>query len=130
MQAKFYTLDEARAALPRVKELMEMAQGARREILRLRPEAWPALRHAASNGGSREASILFLEFHKLESGIKGIMAMGIHIKDIDQGIIDFLGKRDGREVFLCWRYGEDDISFWHDLNSGFAGRQPIDGLVN
>ena len=130
MQAKFYSLDEARSVLPRVKELMGAAQTARREIMQLRPNVWPLLRKAASNGGGHEGGELFLQFGKLEAGIKGIMAMGIFVKDIDQGLVDFLGKRDGREVFLCWHYGEDDIAYWHDLNAGFAGRQPIDALVS
>ena len=66
---------------------------------------------------------------RLEDSVKSILAMGIYIKDLDHGIIDFLGTRAGEEVLLCWRYGEDDINFWHDVNAGFAARQSIDGLV-
>jgi hypothetical protein len=129
MDAKRYTLAEARATLPMIKQLMAQAQSARREILRLRPEAWPALSKAASNGGSREAGQLAQQFSRLESGVKGIMAYGVLIKDLDTGLVDFLGERDGHEILLCWRYGEEDILFWHDLQTGFAGRQPIDALV-
>jgi hypothetical protein len=129
MNARYFTLAEARAALPQVKNLMHMAQTARQEILRLRPEVWPVLRKAASNGGSREAGELMLHFQRLETGIKGIMNMGITVKDVDEGLIDFLGKRNGREVYLCWKYGEDDIDYWHDLTTGFAGRQPIDSQI-
>jgi hypothetical protein len=129
MQARTYTLAEARAALPQVKLLMAKIQDARRAILRLRPSAWPALQKAASNGGSRAAGELALHAMKLEEGVKSILAMGIYIKDLDHGIIDFLGTRAGQEILLCWRYGEDDITFWHDVNAGFAGRQSIDGLV-
>jgi hypothetical protein len=130
MSARTYTLAEARAVLPRVKELMAMVQAARRAILKLRAAAWPALRAAATNGGSKQAGELALEFGKLETGIKGIMALGVQIKDIDSGLVDFLGTREGREIYLCWQYGEDDIAFWHELDAGFAGRQPIDPLVN
>jgi hypothetical protein len=129
MNARYFTLEEARAALPQVKILMETVQSARREILRRQPEVWPALRQAASNGGNREAGEILNQFMQLETGVKGIMNMGIYIKDIDQGLVDFLGKRDGHEIFLCWRYGEEDILYWHELNAGFAGRQPIDRLV-
>jgi hypothetical protein len=108
---------------------MQMAQLARQEILRLRPEVWPVLRKAASNGGSRDAGELMLQFQRLEAGVKGIINMGVTVKDVDEGLVDFLGKRNGREIYLCWKYGEDDIDYWHDLTSGFAGRQPIDGLV-
>lgn len=129
MEARSYTLAEARAALPQVKTLMAKVQSARQEILRLRPTAWPALQKAAANGGSREAGQLALHAMTLEDAVKGILAMGIYIKDLDHGIIDFLGKRAGEQVLLCWRYGEEDINFWHDVNAGFAGRQSIDGLV-
>lgn len=130
MQARTYTLAEARTALPRVKLLMAKIQAARQAILRLRPEAWPALQKAASNGGSHAAGELALHAVVLEDGVKSILAMGIYIKDLDHGVIDFLGTRNGQEVLLCWRYGEEDINFWHDVNAGFAGRQSIDGLVD
>ncbi len=130
MQPRTYTLAEARATLPKVKALMANVQGARQAILRLRPTAWPALQKAATNGGSHAASELALYALKLEDGIKAILAMGIYIKDLDHGVIDFLGMRNGQQVLLCWRYGEEDIAFWHETNAGFGGRQAIDGLVD
>ena len=50
---------------------------------------------------------------------------GIVLRDLDSGLIDFPSVRDGREIYLCWIDGEDDIEFWHDLDAGFAGRQPL-----
>lgn len=129
MQARTYTLAEARSVLPQVKILMAKIQDARQAILRLRPNAWPALQKAAANGGSRAAGELALHTIVLEDSVKGILAMGIYVKDLDHGVIDFLGMRDGQEVLLCWRYGEDDIAFWHGIDAGFAGRQAIDHLV-
>ena len=126
MQARYYTLDEAQAALPQVKALMARVQEARAEIIRLRPEVWPVLQKAASNGGSAAAGEVFTLFDKLESGVKGILAMGILVKDIDSGLIDFLSIRNGREVYICWKYGEEELAFWHDINTGFPGRRPID----
>ena len=52
--------------------------------------------------------------------------LGIVVRDIDRGLIDFPAIVDGREVYLCWQLGEDEIAFWHDLESGFGGRQPLD----
>ena len=129
MNARYFTLIEARAALPKVKQLMQMVQTARQEILRLRPEAWPALRKASMNGGSREAGELLAHFQRLEIGVKGIINMGIVVKDVDEGIIDFLGKRNGRDVYLCWQYGEEDIFYWHDVEAGYAGRRPLDSDI-
>lgn len=130
MNAKYYTLGEARTVLPKVKAYMELIQAARREILRLRPDALPALEQAARNGGGKAAGELFVCASQLEQGVKGIMALGITVKDIDRGLVDFLGQRNGREIYLCWHYGEEDIAYWHELNAGFAGRRPVDEHVS
>lgn len=126
MQAKYYTLEQAKAALPQVKALMGRVQEARSEIMRLRPDVWPVLQKAATNGGNAAAGEVYTHFHKLESGVKGILEMGILVKDIDMGLIDFLSIRNGREVYLCWKHGEDELAYWHDVNAGYGGRQPID----
>jgi len=130
MNAKYYTLGEARSVLPKVKAYMDLIQAARREIVRLRPEALPALEEAARNGGGKAAGELLACGTQLEQGVKGIQALGIAIKDIDRGLVDFLGRRNGREIYLCWHYGEEDIAFWHELNAGVAGRRPIDEYVS
>ena len=130
MQARTYTLAEARALLPQVKALMDKIQVARQAVLRLRPTAWPALQKAASNGGSHAAGELAIHTIKLEDAIRAILEMGIYIKDLDHGLIDFLGTRNGHEILLCWHYGEEDITFWHEVDAGFSGRQAIDNLVD
>jgi hypothetical protein len=130
MNAKYFTLAQARAALPRVKRYMEEIQAARSEILRLRPEALPAIEKAAQNGGCKEAGELFIYGTRIEQGVKGITGLGVLIKDLNMGLVDFLGTRNGRDVFLCWHHGEEDIAFWHEINSGFAGRQLLDDSVS
>lgn len=129
MKARYFTLEEARATLPRVKAMMDEIQAARREILRLRPEALTVIEKAASNGGNKAAGELTVHAMRLEQGVKGITALGVTIKDIDAGLVDFLGLRNGREVYLCWRHGEAEIGFWHEINSGFAGRRPLDEYI-
>ena len=125
MATRVYTLTEARKVLPRVRRLMGEVQSARAEILRLRPEAWPALRKAAGNGGNIAASQLPAQFARLEAGVKGIGQLGIVVKDVDSGLVDFLARRRGKEVYICWRYGEEELVYWHDIQAGFAGRQMI-----
>ncbi len=129
MNARIFTLEEARAALPQVKALMEQAQHARTALMAARPELWPVLRKAATNGGNRSASRALAHYRALEAGIKGIQALGVVVKDVDQGLVDFIGTRDGREVYLCWRYGEEELEFWHELDTGFAGRRPLDDEI-
>jgi hypothetical protein len=129
VNARYFTLAEARASLPKVKAWMAMVQNARQEILRLRPAVWPILQKAVLNGGSREAGELLSHVQRLERGVKGLMALGIFVKDVDAGLVDFLGKRDGEDIYLCWKHGEENIEYWHAHHTGFAGRQPIDSLV-
>jgi len=125
MATRVYTLDEARKVLPRVRRLMGEVQSARAEIMRLRPEAWPALRKAAGNGGNVAAGQLLAHFARLEAGVKGIGQLGVLVKDADSGLVDFVARRRGKEVYLCWRYGEDELAYWHDIEAGFTGRQVI-----
>ena len=85
---------------------------------------------AAQNGGCKEAGELYLQGTRIEHGVKGIAGLGIVLKDLDMGLVDFLGTRDGRNVYLCWHFGEDDIAYWHEINGGFAGRQLLDEQIN
>lgn len=130
MKARYYTLEEARATLPQVKAYMADVQAARVAILRAKPDVWPALKAAASNGGNRTAGEVAIHFERLERGVKGILELGVFVKDVDQGLVDFLGKRNGREIFLCWKHGEDDIAYWHEVNTGYEDRRPLDESVS
>jgi hypothetical protein len=65
------------------------------------------------------------DFDKLDALIHQIIDTGAQIKDINIGLLDFSALRDGREVYLCWQYGEEDIAFWHEIDAGYAGRKTI-----
>lgn len=126
MSARFFTLDEANAALPRLNELLEQMMQARRAIVAARPELWPVLKKSIGNGGSKKAGELLPQFERVQNAVKAIEDMGIVLKDPETGLVDFLHRRpDGREVYLCWRYGEKEVAFWHELNGGFAGRKRL-----
>lgn len=62
----------------------------------------------------------------LAEELQAIEAAGVAVKDLEIGLCDFLGQRDGRDVWLCWQYGEKRVAHWHELDTGFAGRQPLD----
>jgi hypothetical protein len=122
---RFFTVEEANACLPRLRLLLGEIQEVRTKVLAARPELWPILQKSVGNGGSKKAGELAFEFNRLERAIEGIKAMGCVLKDADQGLIDFLSRREGREVYLCWRYGEEKVEHWHDLQAGYAGRQAL-----
>jgi hypothetical protein len=126
MPARFFTLHEANAALPRLHELLAQLMQARRAIIDARPELWPVLKKSIGNGGSKKAGELLAEFERVQTASKAIEEMGVVLKDPDVGLLDFLHRRpDGREVYLCWRYGEPEVAYWHELHGGFAGRKRV-----
>ena len=121
----YFTLEEANAAVEQIRPLFARILEIRKEILDRRPEVWPALARMAGNGGNKAASEVERDFVHLDTLLRQVLATGAVIKDINTGLVDFLCLRDGEEVYLCWKYGEDQIRFWHGLDAGFAGRQPI-----
>jgi hypothetical protein len=120
---RYFTLAEANEVVNQIRPLIHETLQIRARVLDRQPEAWPALEKAAGNGGSQAASEIAVDFARLDSLIRQIQAAGAEIKDINSGLVDFLSLRDGQEVYLCWQYGEESILYWHDLDSGFAGRQ-------
>ncbi len=123
---RHFSIGEANAVLPHVRALVESVFAARQRILDAQPEVWPVLEKAVGNGGSQKAGALIEEFRRIERGLKAIHDLGLVVKDINTGLIDFPALRGDREVFLCWRYDEPAVAHWHDLQTGFAGRQAID----
>lgn len=105
---------------------MDEVQRIRQNILEKQPDAWPAIQKSAGNGGNRALSNMVQDFEKLDTLIHQIQDTEVLIKDINLGLLDFPALKDGREVYLCWQYGEGEIAFWHEVEAGFAGRQPID----
>ena len=125
---KYFTLHEANKALEIIRPLMDEVQAIRQKILANQPEAWPAIEKSAGNGGNKALSNMVQDFEKLDALIHQIQDAGAQIKDINTGLLDFSALRDEREVYLCWQYGEGDIAFWHEVDAGYAGRQPIESF--
>ena len=123
---RYFTLQEANEILDHIRPLLDEVQQIRLKILEKQPEAWPALEKSVGNGGNRALSDMVQDFEKLDALIHGILETGVLIKDINLGLLDFPALRGGREVYLCWQYGEGEIAFWHEIEAGFAGRQPIE----
>jgi hypothetical protein len=126
MAERYFTLQEANNTLNLIRPLMDEVQAIRLKILKNQPEAWPAIEKSAGNGGNRALSNMVQDFEKIDALIHQIQDTGVLIKDINLGLLDFPALKDEREVYLCWQYGEGDIAFWHEVEAGYAGRQPID----
>ena len=128
MPQRYFTLQEANETLDLIRPWMDEVQAIRQKVLKNQPEAWPAIQKSAGNGGNRALSNMVQDFEKLDALIHRIQATDVLIKDINLGLLDFPALKDGREVYLCWQYGEGEIAFWHEIEAGFAGRQSIDNF--
>ncbi len=120
-----YTVEEANAALPTLRPLLQRLRDAR--DLLTDEEAHEVLSGAAPANGGGEPGVqvgeAFLEVRRL---LGALAEAGIVLRDIDRGLIDFPAIVDGREAFLCWELGEDEVGYWHDPDAGFGGRQPLE----
>lgn len=119
----YFTPEEANLAVAMIRPWMLEIMEIRQKILSMQSEVWPVIEKALGNGGSRAASQAAQEFDRLDELVHQVQAAGAIIKDINIGLVDFLAQRDGREVFLCWKYGEEQIEFWHEIEEGFSERQ-------
>lgn len=85
----------------------------------------PILRAAGANGGGRVGSEYGVEAYNLYLAVERIRELGVIIKDLDAGLVDFPHERDERVVFLCWHPPEERVEYWHEIASGYAGRKPL-----
>ncbi len=122
---RFFTLEEANRLLGQLKPHIEEMLDARSKVLELQPELEGVLDEALGNGGSKATGEALIAFERIRSALDVIHAEGVLVKDVNTGLLDFPSERNGRVVFLCWKHGEGQIEFWHDLDTGFEGRQPL-----
>jgi hypothetical protein len=129
---RYFTPDEANAALERVRPLAEKMVEHRRAMLAAQAREEELGARVAGNGGgiepgepARAEAAVEEQARAIAQLVDEIHALGAQVKDIDTGLLDFPWLRDGEEVLLCWRVGEKDIRYWHGLEDGFAGRQPL-----
>jgi hypothetical protein len=151
---RFFDLDEANALIPEVRTILESLRDERAELIRLRdqlllieaaadtPAAAPSeanVRGSARQaeptdgdeapGRAAERKVVRLRMQgvidQMQAGVARIDELGVTLREIETGLIDFPALVAGRQVWLCWRLGEDDVAWWHELGDGFGGRQAL-----
>ena len=121
---RHYTLDEANAALDWVADRLRRLRDARARLSD--SEAREALTEAApTDGGGAPGRVVSEGFLALRTVLLELREAEVVLRDLDRGLVDFPALRDGREIYLCWEEGEDEIGFWHEPEAGFAGRRPL-----
>jgi len=120
----FYSVNEANGLIPKLKPLLERIRKTQEELAKDKTVA--AVREkAAQNGGGLPGRQLSTLTKTLEADMRQLEEWGIVLRDPAIGLIDFLHKREGETVFLCWKLGEPRVEWWHPLETGIAGRQRL-----
>ena len=124
---KFFTANQANDALPDVIKKFDYALAKKNDITKIEKE----LQLSMSTANSFEKYMVLKQqlnsaITKFYQSIEILESTGVMIKSIEQGLLDFPSKRFDEEVCLCWKHGETEIKFWHERDSGFMGRKPIE----
>jgi hypothetical protein len=132
MAPRYFTLEEANRAVDELRPVVEQMVETRGRFLTAQAQRADLTERAGANGGdltptdfAEVEESLEQEATTLAVCIERIQAAGAQVKDLDQGLLDFPSLRDGEEILLCWRLGEDAIEYWHGPDEGFAGRKPL-----
>jgi hypothetical protein len=140
--ARFYDLDRANARVPELRDILELLRDQRAELIRLRDlvlERQSAVEATADSGSGAsrgsddepddELRLIRLRMQglidQMQAGVARIDALGITLRDIESGLIDFPALASGRQIWLCWRLGEQEVGWWHELSTGFSDRRPL-----
>jgi len=129
---RHFTPEEANAALAEVRPLVEQMVAHRRaHVAALARQEELELRIRGNGGGippaelAETAAEVEREARELAQAIDAVVELGLQVKDIDEGLVDFPALRHGETVLLCWMLGEDHVAHWHTIEDGFAGRRPL-----
>ena len=128
---RIFTLDEAEQTLPLVRHIAADIRLAYRDwqdaVTRYELEA------AGATADSGETEVLRslresvgVQAERVAGLVDELQALGVELKDFEQGLVDFYALREDRLVYLCWRLGEEHITHWHEVDAGFTGRRPVD----
>ncbi|MGA7731570.1 MAG: DUF2203 domain-containing protein [Chloroflexia bacterium] len=129
---KYYTLQEANLILPQLTELLGQLQALGRQKGMVDGRVAEVTAKVKGNGHHNpvedptvvQASQALTE--ALRAALRQLDDWEIELKDLSTGLVDFMALREGREVYLCWRLGEPEVGYWHELSTGFSGRLPVD----
>ncbi len=133
---QFYTVREANNRLPELKRLLHEMQALGLQLAELQGRGIAVKDKIKTNGDHNPSEDVMLAQSErsleetLQLAISQLAEWNIQLKDLQRGLVDFPARLEGRTVFLCWELGEEEVSFWHETDTGFGGRLPIDDRLS
>ena len=124
--ARVFSLYEANQLIPQLQSHLTTVQQGKGILLRTREEAQKASANASYGGGTAVGSHYVKSLQDISASLRAIHELGVVVKDIDMGLCDFPHVRDGRVVYLCWKLGEKEIRWWHEVTTGYKNRCPLE----
>jgi hypothetical protein len=127
-----FSREEADALLPQIAPLMTQIRDLKRQNDETRSGVNELQGTLKANGHGLDVEMARLSQALQSTGaalnelVERVTGFGVEVKDLEMGLADFLSERDGRDVYLCWKLGEERVSFWHELTTGYTSRQPLD----
>jgi hypothetical protein len=134
---KTFTLEEAHKLLPVLRSLLRRSMEGKALIEQVEKELQDLKHHILLSGGlmvnvpavAHRKAERDKAFQEIKDALAEIDAIGVQVKDLDIGLLDFPCAVEGEIVLLCWKYGEEQIEFWHGMEEGFQGRKPLDERI-
>ncbi len=123
---RIFTLSEANRLIPQLEEHLNTVRRGKAVLIRIKDEIKKASAKAAFGGGSFAGPHYIKALEQISEHLQAIQEMGVIVKDLDMGLCDFPCQQNGRIVYLCWKLGEAEIRWWHEVNSGYRERQPLE----
>ncbi len=125
---RIYTVDEANALVPEVRAILLQMGFEEARVERIHEELHRRLEGNGDPASRKVADRLEVQMSEISDGIRSLLAhlqdRGIVVRDLEMGLVDFPGEREGRRIWLCWRLADPAVAFWHGTDEGYASRKP------
>jgi hypothetical protein len=123
---RVFSLAEATELLPQLSSRFTSIRRAKDILIRTAEEVKKASAHAQDGGGSSVGALYVQALHDISANLQAIHELGVVVKDVNMGLCDFPFLLDGRVVYLCWKFGEPNIRWWHEVSRGYKDRHPLE----